>query len=83
MPNHLVSGARVVASHTIVDSCGHPWPYIILRNQCLCSGQPVVLGQRGVVILLQDLQDEGCGCGWNADAALGVQEPAVERVLTP
>ena len=81
MLDHLVSGARVAASHISVDSCGHPWPDIILCQQCLCSSHPVVLGSRGAVVLLQDMQDEGCGCGWNADEALRVKEPALERVL--
>ena len=83
MLDHLVSGAKFAASHISVDNYSHPWLDIILRHQCLCFGHPVVPGLRGVVILLQDLEDEGCGCRWNGDAALGVQEPVLERVLTP
>ena len=54
VPHHLVSLARVPASHVAIDSCCKPRPLLVRGHECLRPCHSLVPRQQGIVLLLQD-----------------------------
>ena len=61
VPSDLIPLAGVTTAHISIDSCSHPRPFGVLGHECLRPRHAVVPRERGIVILLQNLEDEG-GC---------------------
>ena len=73
MAHHLVPLAGIAAANVAVDRRGQAGPLEISGNEGLSAGQPVVAGEGRVMVLLQDLQDEGRGRGRDEEATLLVK----------
>ena len=85
MPHHLVPLARITAPHVALDSYRQPGPLEVLCHQCLRARHPVVSRQRGVMVLLENAQNQGCRRGRDEDAVLMVQDAELntEQILRP
>ena len=78
MAHHLVPLARVAAAHVALDSCTLPGPLEVLGNQRLRPRHAVVPRERGVMILAENGEDEGCRGRGNEDAPLMVEDAPLE-----
>ena len=75
--NDLIPLAGVTIAHVSIDCCSQSRPFEILGHDCLRPRHAVVSRERGIVILLQNLEDEG-GCrGGNENAVLMVEDACV------
>ena len=74
MPHHLVALARVTATHVALDSGSQTCPLKVLPHEGLRPRHAVVPGQRGVMVLTEDVEDEGCCCRRDENAPLIVED---------
>ena len=58
MAHHYVALAGIAATHLALDSCRQARPLEILGDEGHSAGHSIVSCERGIVVLLQDLQDE-------------------------
>ena len=76
VPNDLIPLAGVTAAHVSIGCCSQSRPFEVLGHECLRPRHAVVSREWGIVILLQNLEDEG-GRGGNEDAVLMVENACV------
>ena len=77
MAHHLVALVGIETAHVALDSCGQARPLEILGDEGLSPGHSIVSRERGIVALLQDLQDEGRRVRRDEEATLLVQEASL------
>ena len=78
MPHHLVPLARITAAHVGLDSCSEPRPLKVLPHQGLRPRHAVVPRQWRVVVLMEDVEDEGCCGRGDEDAPLMIEDAPLE-----
>ena len=83
MAHHLVALAGIAAAHVALDSCGQAKPLEMLGDEGLSAGHSIVSRERGIVVLLQDLQDEGHLVRGDEEATLLVEEASLQRTVLP
>ena len=83
MAHHLVALAGVAAAHIALDGCSQPRPLKKLGDEGLGTGHTIVSRQRRIVVLLQDLQDEGRRGRGDEEATLLVHEASLEGTVLP
>ena len=81
MPHHLVSLTGVTTANVGLNRSSEPLPLVVLGHEGLRLGHAVVPRERGVVILPEDLQDEGNRARGDEEAAPGVEEAPLQRAL--
>ena len=81
MAHHLVALAGIATAHVALDNCGQARPLEILGDEGLGAGHSIVSRERGIVVLLQDLQDEGRRFRRDEEATLLVQEASLQRTV--
>ena len=77
MAHHLIALAGIAAAHVALDNCRQAGPLEILGDEGLSAGDSIVSHERGIVVLLQDMQDEGRRVRRDEEATLLVQEASL------
>ena len=83
MAHHLVPLASITAANIALDSNSQPRPLKILGDKGLGAGHTIVTRERRIVVLVQDLQDEGRGGRGNEEATLLIQEASLQGTVLP
>ena len=81
MPHHLISLTGVTNANVGLDRSSDPRPLVVLGHEGLGPGHAVVPRERGVEIVLEDLQVEGSRAWVDEEAALGVEEAPRQQAL--
>ena len=83
MAHHLVALAGVAAANIALDSGSQPRPLKILGDGGLGAGHTIVARKGRIMVLLQDLQDEGRGGRGDEEATLLGQEASLQGTVLP